>query len=719
MVRNGGVTVKGLGFGAGVLALLAGAARAQVVQPAEPAAEVEEVIVTGRAQRLYRAGETTVGRAAADPLDIPQAVTVINEQLYKDQGARDVTDLYRNIAGVSFFSYSGVTFRGFRQDEVFYDNLRGNPFIGFSVPQLFNIERVEVLKGPAGMLYGPGAPGGLINYVTKTPEAEVSAEATAVVGDYARRGGSLEVTGPLDPQGRLLGRVGGFYEYMEPFRFNTNDETVILDAGLTVRPSEAVELILQATRYGQRLNANRLRGVPVDDEGRFLTDVRWNHNEPTDFLDLEADVVQARLVARPAPGVRIDAALRGFGSQERQQYHEPRGLLDTDDDGRLDTSLREFRDQARETDGVAAAVNLAAERRLLGLEHTLLAGGDWYREESSFFGRTARDASRRGPVPSLSLQNPVYGLTSGANYNLAAITPSLSESRTLRWGVYLQDQIALTPQWLIVGGVRRDAFEDENLRNGQRFEEAELTYRAGAVYKPRPDLSLYAGWSQGFEPHDIGAQDPLAGGPFDPVSGEQVEAGVKAALFGGRLQGQAAVFEIKRRNLLQLDPDGDDSDGVDDLAPIGEVTSTGFEVELAADLTPDWVVTANYAFNDARITGTAAGQTLDNAVGDRFANAPEHQAGLWTRYQVDAIGAAFALGAEYVGERLSLDGQKVRPYAVFDASIIKSFGGRYEALLRIDNLLDEDYAASGFIRRTGHFPGEPRTVFLELRARFP
>jgi outer membrane receptor protein involved in Fe transport len=133
-------------------------------------AEVAEVVVTGRVERLYRTRTTTVGKGLADPLDIAQSVTVLNEELYEDQGARDAADLYRNIAGVSFFSYSGVTFRGFRQatGEIYYDNLRGNPFIGFSVPQLFNIERVEVLKGPAGMLYGPGSPGGLINYVTKT-----------------------------------------------------------------------------------------------------------------------------------------------------------------------------------------------------------------------------------------------------------------------------------------------------------------------------------------------------------------------------------------------------------------------------------------------------------------------------------------------------------------------------------------------------------------------
>jgi len=131
------------------LSAWASVASAQEVPASAPdaaMADSDQIIVTGRAQRLYRTETTTVGKSAEDPLDIPQALQVINKDLFADQGARDATDIYRNISGVSFFSYAGVTFRGFRQDQSFYDGMRGNPFIGFSVPQLFNIERVEELK---------------------------------------------------------------------------------------------------------------------------------------------------------------------------------------------------------------------------------------------------------------------------------------------------------------------------------------------------------------------------------------------------------------------------------------------------------------------------------------------------------------------------------------------------------------------------------------------
>ena len=121
------------------LTLASGANPALARDADEP---TDEIIVNGRAQRLYRVDTTTVGKVAEDPLNIPQALQVINAELFRDQGARDATDLYRNISGVSFFSYAGVTFRGFRQDQSFYDGQRGNPFIGFSVPQLLDRKSV-------------------------------------------------------------------------------------------------------------------------------------------------------------------------------------------------------------------------------------------------------------------------------------------------------------------------------------------------------------------------------------------------------------------------------------------------------------------------------------------------------------------------------------------------------------------------------------------------
>lgn len=693
------------------------------------AAPEEEIIVTGRAEKLYRVTETLIGKVPADPLDIPQSVTVITNQLIQDQGARDITDLYRNVSGVSVFSYSGVTFRGFRQDAAFYDGLRGNPFSGFAVPQLFNIDRVEFLKGPAGMLYGPGSPGGTINYVTKKPGETFAANIRGIVGNFGRIGGSGEITGPLTADGDLTGRAGLFYENLDSFRANAGSRTLIADGGVAFRLAQATKLTVQATYYRQDLPGNRLRGVQVDPDGNFLTSVRWNHNEPTDFLNLDATVLQARLDGEINESLSYNIAGRWFRYNEAQQYHEQQGLRDLNRDGIPDFIRREFRDQLRSTDGLSFGANLIAKAKVFGTANTILVGGDWSDESSNFLGRTARPADMAGGVvPTLSLQSPVYGLTSSADYGLSAVPYARTTSEALRYGIYIQDQMAIGEQIILLAGVRNDWFKDTNAVTGQSIAASKATLRFGGIFKPRPDVSVYASWSNAFDPQSAATQEPAGGGPFAPQTGTQLEGGVKAQLFEGRLQAGLAVYRILRTNIVQLDTTRPPINGVNQLAPVGEVTSKGIEFDITADVTPDWVVMFNYGYNDTRVTGTVPGQAITNAVGDRFVNAPAHQLGFWTRYQIKPIKTAVALGGQYVSEQRGFGGQylpgqpnilgeRVKPFVVFDASIIKEIGG-FETLLRVSNLFDKAYATSGFGLRNGSFPGAPRTAFLEVRKRF-
>jgi iron complex outermembrane receptor protein len=698
-------TVPAAAFGQGPDPLGVG----EGLQPAD------DIIVTGRAQRLYRADVTTVGKAAEDPLNIPQALQVINSDLFTDQGARDATDIYRNISGVSFFSYAGVTFRGFRQDQSFYDGQRGNPFIGFSVPQLFNVSRVEVLKGPSGLFFGPGSPGGIINYVSKTPADTASLRTVATLGTYDRIGISSEATGPIDGDGVLTYRIGGFYEAMSPYRFNTGSKSLIGDAGLSIKTNTGGKLTLQATVYDNDLPGNRLRGVPTDDAGNFLGSIRWNANEPTDFLHLSSRAYQARYATDVGSAVTFDAGVRYFESTETQQYHEARGFVA----GSRDLVAREFRDQIRDVDGLSFMVNATARVALLGIQHKFQAGGDWYDETSVLDSRILR----AGVTP-LSLRNPAYTTAARDVARAAALPFTTTDTRTKRRGVYLQDQIGITDALLLVGGIRYDKFDDGvTTGTGGRvtarsaYGDGDVTYRAGAIYKPRPDAALYVSWSGSFEPQAAASQNTDAGGPFAPVTGGQVEGGLKTALFNGRLQANLAAYRIVRRNILQVDAALPPVNGQDQLRPIGEVTSKGFEIDLATDITPDWVLLANYGYNDARITDTVAGQAVTNAVGDRFANAPKHKIGFWTRYQIAPIGTALGFGGEHVSRRISLSGQQVKPYTIFDASLTKRLGPA-ELLLRVDNIFDRRYAASGFSLQSGHFPGEPRTALAELRLRF-
>jgi iron complex outermembrane receptor protein len=676
------------------------------------AVELDAVIVTARAARLYRSETTSVGRLPGDPLDTPIAITVITADLIRDQGARDAQDLYRNISGVTKFSYAGVTARGFRQEEIFYDGLRGDPYAGFSVPQLFNIERVEFLKGPAGMLYGAGAPGGLFNYVTKTPSREASAQAGLVLGQGQRLGGQAELNGPI---GRSLSaRTGLFIEQRDLPRFNADSDTRIVDAGLAF-DFVGGRLIGQATHYDQDLGGNRLRGVPTDNAGNFLADRRWNHNEASDFLRLESSVLQVRGEFQPSDGLSFDFGWRYNDASEAQQYHEPRSLVDTNRDGVPDLVTREFRDQFRTQETHSLGTNAVWSTTLFGLPNRVLAGADHFTGDALFDGRLVRGlATPRAGLPGpLSLRNPVYGQTNSATYVLPPFTRSLTDS--VRTGAYALNELTLG-RFLLTAGIRHDQFEDQS--GTQRFSDDDFSYRTGLVWQWREDVSLFSQWATSFEPQGISRQDVRAGGPFDPTTGEIIEAGIKTALGDGRLQGSASVYRIVRANVLQADPRGDVAgDGVNDFVAFGEVTSEGGEIDLSLDLTPDWVLMLAYAYNDTRITRDNGRGGFVNNVGNRFANAPRHALGFWTRYQLPGLGLAFAFGGDHVSERISLSNQRVKPYTVYDASVTWTRGAM-EWMLRVDNLFDKTYAASGFIDRAGHFPGEPRSAFIEARYRF-
>lgn len=684
---------------------------------------LEEVVVVGRAREFYRVDSTSFAtKTPTDMLDVPQSVQILTSQLIEDQAARDTTDLYRSISGMTFFSYSGVTFRGFRQDEIRYDGVRGDPFAGFAVPQLFTIDRVEVLKGVSGMLYGGGEPGGVINYVTKKPEfGETRGLVELTGGNRSLYGVAAEVSGPLSLRGgnALAFRLGGYFEEEDSFRSNAGTDTSILDGGLSWRPGEDTEITGQIHYYDVELAGNRLRGVPVDDEGNFLTNAGWNTNEASDFLRMDALIGLLSVNHQFTGDFGATMTLRYIDNGESQQYHESRGPAA---EGST-LYLREFRDQMRSNEEFSIVADFVLQRDIQGFENTILFGTEAYRQEGSFRGRTARQfnpldpAASLGPVQPLDLLTPEYG-RSGIDVirdDLALIPFRVSGSEVRRYGFYAQDQVRLNDRWQLIGGARFDSYEDQDPLSGMSTSDEALSLRAGAIYKLADSLSTYVSYGEGFLPQ--GVLDPADGGPFGPVESEQIELGVKAELFGGNIFAGLSVYEIVKDNVLIANPDpGAGTPGIPNLLQIGEVTSKGFETDLVGDVTELWTFQANYAYNDARITGGSPG-SIGTAVGDRFANAPRHAFGFWTRHEIPMLNSAIAGGIDFVGERLSIDGQRVRAYTTADVSWITELDD-WKLQLNVRNLFDEKYAASGFIERTGHFPGEPRSVVAQVSRSF-
>lgn len=678
--------------------------------------DIETIEVKGRAQQFYLDNHTSIGtKVDAELIDIPLSAQVLSKQLIIDQAARDITDLYRSIAGVSEFSYSGVTFRGFRDDaNVFYDGVRGDPFSGFSVPQLFNVERVEILKGPAAAVYGGGEPGGMINYVTKKPSFNRTRSLNLTVGNYALAGGSLELTDGITED--LAYRLGGFYEKQNSFRNNADSENIEFSGGLLFQPSDTTSVDFTFDYIQQDLGGNRLRGVPVDDEGNFIVDRSYNANEKFDFQDLEAIVLQSNLKHDFSDNFSTNVTVRYIDNEREQAYHESRSWVDVNGDGVADindqTIRREYRDQYRANEEISLTTDFVYETNIAGLAHQLLFGGDYHDIETEYdYFRARYEADG---VRNLNIFDLNYGLTDPSTYNLRDMERDGIE-RT-KYSFYLQDMVNLNEQWILMLGARFDDFEETDKESGASYGDNDVSYRTGLTYKASDDLSFYASYSESFNP--VSASDfEESTGALEPTTGNQIEVGAKKEWLDGRIFTTFAYYQIDKENLVQSNPDYVDQDETPNIAPLinyGLIESEGAEIVVVGDISDKLSLTANYAYNDTQVIEGDERNVSDDGT---FVNAPKHQAGIWFRYALEQYDSSIAFGADYVSEQISFDGQKVKSYTVFDAS----WTTRWDDVLlsiNVNNIFDKEYAVSGFSERNGHFPGDPREVIAQLTYNF-
>jgi len=683
--------------------------------------KIETIEVTGRAQQFYLETESKIGtKTNLDLIKLPQSAQVLTEQLIIDQAARDITDLYRSIAGVSEYSYSGVTFRGFRDDaNVFYDGVRGDPYSGFGVPQLFNVERVEVLKGPASALYGGGEPGGMINYVTKKPSYLEKRELKLTLGNYNTRGASLDMTGGLSDT--MAYRLGGFYEEQDSFRNNADSKNTELTGGLLFDLSDSTTLTTSIDYIKQDLGGNRLRGVPVDDNGNFLVDPSYNANESFDYQDMEALVLQAELNHSFSDDFSVSSTVRYLDNERDQAYHESQNWVDVNGDGVAniddETIRREYRKQFRANEEISLTTDFVYNVEQGNLEHQFLFGGDYHVVETQYDYLRARYEA--DGVANLNIYTLNYGETDPSTYNLTDLDRDGVD--TDRFGVYAQDVISIGEQWTVIAGLRYDYFKELNKETGFSYSDNGVTPRVAVTYQPIENTSVYINYSESFNPTSSGDQEDVVGeGNLDPETGKQTELGMKNRWFDGKIMSTFAVYQINKENVVMSNPDDTGAgDGIAALLNIGEVESRGFETTLVGDLSEHWTITANYAYNDTQVVDGVTGDTLSDTFGDgsRFANAPRHQAGLWSRFGLDSINSSIAFGANYVSEQVSSDGQKVKPFTVFDMSWTSRFD---DVLLsvNINNLFDKEYAVSGFSQRNGHFPGSPREIVGQITYKF-
>jgi len=689
------------------------AATEQPTPAPEPQAEeldpIELVVTAEREIEGYRAPETSVGTRTEVPiLDIPASVQVVPRQVIEDQGATDLNEVLRNVSGVvidfpSRLIFNQFRIRGFGTGSTLLRNGIADNDAGRLGTDLFNIERVEVLKGPASVLYGQLAPGGAINLVTKKPLSVPFYSVEGAYGSFNTYQGALDFSGPLNESGSLLYRLNASASGSDTFVDEIDIDRYLIAPVLTWQISEDTTLTLEAEYLDAQFPNDR--GLPAEGSvlpnpngniprGNFLGEPSIDRNNRRtlrigyDFEHRFSENWQLRNVSRFNWNESDQDEIGGTGLLDDLRTLERRAFLGRGGPG--------FENNYETTTEVVGDFNTGS------IEHQLLIGIDF----ASDFSRGKR---RIREANSIDIFNPVF--------NQQPLLGEVLFDRDFRssseaFGVYLQDQISFSDNFILVLGGRFDlvsqTFEDL-LANTTDFQQDEAFSPAvGLVYQPTENLSLYGRFSRSFQQvTGTGFDNQL----FEPQRGTLYEVGLKTEFLEGRVFSNLAFYNITQSNVLTPDPRDPDFS-----IQTGKQRSRGVELDVVGEIMPGWNIVTSYAYTDAQVTE-------DNLipVGNRLNNVPEHAFSLWNKYEIqsgDLQGLGFGLGLFYVGERQGdLNNTFQLPsYLRTDAALYYQ-RDNFQAQLNFKNLFNVDFFEFAQ-NRLRVYPGAPFEVLATVRWEF-
>lgn len=704
------------------------------------------LIVTAQPLPRYQQPTASVGtRTETDILEIPQGVQSIPQEVIEDQGANSLGEVLRNTSGVSSGRSSSLTrastpiIRGFETDNILRNGLRDDTLrLGAGVN---NIERIEILKGPTSVLFGPGNLGGTINLVTEVPLAEPRYELNFTVGNNNRYNPAVDLTGSLN--GSISYRLNSVYESQDSFKDFENGDFFFLAPTLQLIDTEKTSLIVdfEYLRNRTRENAPELPAVSaigvedntlveniLDNGGQIseedlasagTLDVRANLGEPEISSSLtEITRISYRLDHQLSDTWRIrNEFLGSFQNTSEENFVVGVGFVQERGQPNFTLLDRVYLENPSDRDAYTLNTNVVGEFAIAGIDQTLLLGVEWFREieEDTIIQRLFFPFLSPDSEP-FNIFDPNYDrdrFFPGSDVNERIGSDSLTRRTTI--GIYGQTQLNFSDQVILLLGGRLD-FADQFFEDiGNRADpspietsDTALTPRVGLVYKPAENVSIYASYTESFNP-TIGRSE--SGEVFTPEKGKQFEVGVKTRLFSDRLSATLAFYQLRRTNVLTQDPTNPGFQ-----VQIGEQASDGIELDIAGELAPGWNIIASYAYTDARITE-------DNEFPEDRAliNVPDHAASLWTSYQIqkgDLAGLGFGVGLYFQGDR---NGDLRTPFIIpeytrTDASIFYRKED-FRAQINFQNLFDIRYF-EGARDQFRVIPGAPFTVFGSITWEF-
>ncbi|MCD1609933.1 TonB-dependent siderophore receptor [Stutzerimonas kunmingensis] len=675
--------------------------------PAEPLA-LEEMQVTASAERAdgpvqgYRATRSASATRTDTAIhETPQSISVVPAQVVEDIGATRLEDALDYAGGVergNNFGGQGLTeflVRGFSTQEFYRNGFavnRGYP----NMPDASTLERIEVLRGPASMLYGRGDPGGTFNIVSKQPQAERRTVLGSQVNTDGLRRGTLDTTGALDESAAFTYRLNLVAEGSDSFRDHVESERYNIAPVLRWQLSDDTALILEGDYLHNRHPMDRGLTRYPNQAGDLSRD-RFLGEESAGKLTNQNATTQLRLEHQLDSQWMLRGGIQYLDGSLDGGAVENNGLAA---DGR--TVGRNYSERWLNWNDLAVQANLEGHFDAAGLAHTLLLGVEF--DDFNYDSQIDRSGGATSDFP-IDLYDPVYGQPLPA----LTRTTTYDDENLKSYAFFLQDQIALTERLTAQVGARLERFEqryENKLTPAGSWDQAHnaVSPRFGLIYDLTEELAVYANTSRSFKPNRGADRSSQA---FDPEEGIAHEVGIKYELPEHDLSVTAALFHITKENVLTSDP-------VDSNYQIaaGEARSRGFDISVAGNITPQWRVIGGYAYVDAEVTESSSASM---PAGTRLANVPRHSFNLLDTYEFaegPLAGLGVGMGIKYVGDRkggATSTAFDMDAYTTVDLLAYYPLTERVRLNLNLNNLFDEEYEERAW-GNIWAYPGAPRTL---------
>jgi catecholate siderophore receptor len=656
----------------------------------------DEVLV--EATRYSAPKITTATKTDTALREVPQSVSVITSDLIRDQSMRSMADAARYVPGVTMGQGEGhrdaPTLRGNSSTaDFFVDGVRDDVQY---FRDLYNADRIEVLKGPNAMIFGRGGGGGVINRVTKAADGRHYGEAAVQAGTDDNKRITADLGAAVTDV--LALRLNAMYEDSESYRDFVEVERYGVNPTVGLTLSDATRVRFSYEYFNDDRTVDR--GVPSRNGRPLDIDAATFFGNPAlSFSDMTVNLAGVTLEHDFSDTLRLRNHAQYGDYDKFYQNVYPNSAVNAAGNVTLDGYQ-----SGTQRENLFNQTDLIWRVSTGSISHTVLAGVEVGRQDTENLRNNSAFATAAGVV---SIANPVTSAApvfSAFNHNDVKVGIA---------AVYLQDQIALSDRFQLIAGVRLDQFDIEfdNRLNGAHFERDDdlVSPRAGVIYKPAKPVSIYASYSVSYLPSSgdqFGSLDATSAA-LEPEEFENIEVGVKWDVLPD-LAVTAAVYQLDRSNTRAPGAT------LGTIVLTGEQRSEGIELGVSGSITPNWELIAGYAYQDAEITR----RTSAAPQGSNIALVPEHQFSMWNAYRFSPAWRV-GLGVIHQGEvYASISNAVTLPsFTRVDGAVFFTFNEHFEAQLNIENLFDEEYFGTAH-NDNNITPGSPTAARVMLTTRF-